>query len=177
MKTKTAGEIMIPLDKYPHIPYWFTIRQCVAEIHHAELEVGGRKSLARAVLVFDEKYRLLGMVRRRDILRGLEPESIISGSRAKHPKKLFEAPPDPELLEISYETLLKEVPEKADQPVSVIMAPIENKLEADDHILKIIYEMSESRQSMLPVMKDNIVVGVVRTVEIMNEISKILEVD
>ena len=32
MESKTAGDFMIPLDKYPHIPYWFTMREAIAII-------------------------------------------------------------------------------------------------------------------------------------------------
>ena len=76
MATKRAGDVMIPLEKYPHIPHWFTIRQAVAEMKKSVLEIGGQKSLPRSLLVFDEKYHLLGTVRRRDILRGLEPKFL-----------------------------------------------------------------------------------------------------
>ena len=76
MEIRRAGDIMIPLDKYPHIPYWFTMRQALAEMEHTEFDIGGRKSLPRVVLVFDEEYNLLGIVRRRDILRGIEPDYL-----------------------------------------------------------------------------------------------------
>ena len=32
MEAKRAGDIMIPLDRYPHIPHWFTLRQAIAEL-------------------------------------------------------------------------------------------------------------------------------------------------
>jgi len=70
MAFKEAGDFMIPLDEYPHIPYWFSLRQTIAELENAELDIEGKKSLPRWVLVFDEKYQLMGTVRRRDILRG-----------------------------------------------------------------------------------------------------------
>ena len=58
-----AGDFMIPLDKYPHIPYWFTMRQTIAELENSELDINGRKSLPRVVLVFDEKYQLMAKPR------------------------------------------------------------------------------------------------------------------
>ena len=78
MEMKRAGDIMIPLDEYPHLPYWFTLRQATVELEKSEVEIHGRKSLPRAVLIFDEKYQLMGMARRRDIMRGLEPEFLMS---------------------------------------------------------------------------------------------------
>ena len=73
MEAKRAGEIMIPLDKYPHVSRTSTIRETIAIMETSQLESGGRKSLPRTVLVFDEAGQLVGTVRRRDILRGLEP--------------------------------------------------------------------------------------------------------
>lgn len=176
METKTAGELMIPLDNYPHIPYWFSIRQAAAEIHHSSLEINGRKSLARAVLVFDEEYKLLGMVRRRDIIRGLNPEKELE-KPSKHSRSYVDIHTDPELLEISFNSLVNKLPEMADKPVSDIMTPVKTTLNSDDHIMKIIYEMNEHKASMLPVMEEDVVVGVVRTVEVMNEIVHLLEIE
>jgi len=52
---KTAKDIMIPLEDYPHIPYWFTLRQAMAIIREAAIKFEGAFE-PRAVLVFDEKY-------------------------------------------------------------------------------------------------------------------------
>lgn len=175
MKTVTAGDIMIPLDKYPHIPYWFTVRQAIVEIQHSVLEVNGKKSLARAILVFDEEYKLLGMVRRRDILKGLEPERFF-GKHAHYSKHLFEIEPDANLLEMSYEQIQNTINEQAEIKVSNIMVPTEHTVEIDDHLLKIIYEINHNNYSMIPVLKKDVVVGVIRTVEIINEIAKQLHI-
>ena len=175
MKTVTAGEIMIPLDKYPHIPYWFSIREAVAIIHHSELDIQNKKSLARAVLVFDKEYKLLGLVRRRDILKGLDPENLLV-TKSDNSKKLFDVAIDPNLLEVSTDRLINTIKENAETPVSQIMQPINSTVNYDDHLLKIIYEIDLSGTSMIPVMKDDVVVGVVRTVEVLNELVDILDV-
>ena len=168
---KTAGELMIPLDKYPHIPYWFTLRQAMAEITNSEIEIDGQKSLPRIILVFDEKYRLMGMARRRDIMRGLEPEFLSKGS-ADYSKKLFDVEVDPNLSEISYDRLLKTLRERAETPISTVMVPIAKTVNHDDHITKIIYEMVSSDLSLLPVLKDDKVAGVVRSVDVFREIAR-----
>ena len=74
---KTAREIMVDVFEYPHIPYWFTLRQAAGIIRNTLL--GGEKHVQPlVVLVFDEKYNLVGMANLRDIMRGLE--SLWSGS-------------------------------------------------------------------------------------------------
>jgi CBS-domain-containing membrane protein len=168
---KTAGELMIPLDKYPHIPYWFTLRQAMAEIANSELEIDGKKSLPRIILVFDEKYCLMGMARRRDILRGLEPEFLSKGP-SDYRKKLFDVEVDPNLSEVSYDRLLKTLRERAELPISEVMTPIVKTVAYDDHITKIIYEMVSNDLSLLPVMKDDKVAGVVRSVDVFQEIAR-----
>ena len=176
METKIAGELMIPLDEYPHIPFWFTIKEAIAMLHHSELVINGRKSLPRAVLVFDQEYKLLGMVRRRDILRGFDPDNLF-GVHANYSKKLFDIEIDPNLLEVAFDKLIDTVKGKADLPVSEIMIPIEHTLDYNDHLTKIIFEIDKVKTSMIPVIKDDVIVGVVRTVEVLEEIVKILEVD
>ena len=173
MDLKRAGDLMIPLDKYPHIPYWFTLRQAIAEMEKSEIEVQGRKSLPRLVLVFDETYKLLGMVRRRDLLRGLEPDFL-----AKRPldyrKKLFDVKVDPNLSLLSPDELLQGLRERAEHPVREVMLPIQVTIEYEESLLKVIYEMVDHNLSLLPVMKGEKVVGVVRSVDVFHEIALIL---
>ena len=176
MRFITAGDAMIPLDKYPHIPYWYTLRQAMVEMEKSEIEIHGRKSLPRVVLVFNEAYQLLGMIRRRDILRGLEPNFLLI-QPLQYRKKLFDVEVDPNLSLLSSDKLKKGVLEQAERPVSDVMIPADHTVDFDDHIFKVIYEMNEHNLSLIPVLKDKRVVGVVRTVDIFHEVAKdILEI-
>ncbi|MBD3257290.1 CBS domain-containing protein [candidate division GN15 bacterium] len=168
-----AEDVMIPLDQYPHIPYWFTLRQAMVEMERSELEINGRKSLPRMVLIFDEKYRLMGMARRRDILRGLEPE-FLRDKPLQYRKKLWEVETDPDLSELSYDKVLEDCRRLAEQPISEVMIPIQATVRHNDHIVRVTYEMNKHNLSLLPVMKDNAVVGVVRSVDIFHEFAKII---
>jgi CBS-domain-containing membrane protein len=172
-RIKRVGEVMIPLDSYPHIPYWFTIRQAIVEMEKHELDVGGRRSLPRVVLVFDEKYQLMGTVRRRDILLGLEPKNLVS-KPLEYRKKLFDVKIDPNLSEISYDKMLRGIKEQAERPVNEVMQEIKASVDVDDHIVKAIYEMVSNNVSLLPVLKAGRVVGVVRSVDLLHEIAQLL---
>ena len=171
---KKMGELMIPLDEYPHVPYWFSLRQVMAVMEKSELyhDVHGRKSLPRFVLVFDEAYQLLGICRRRDVLRGLEP-SFMDGKTAPF-RKLFEVKADPNLSEFSSDKVVKGMREQAERPVSDVMMPIQATVDVEDHVMKAISEMVENNLSLLPVLRDNKVVGVIRSVEVFHEISKLI---
>ena len=173
MEVKRAGDLMIPLDEYPHIPYWFTLRQTIAELENSVLEIEGRKSLPRAVLVFDEKYQLMGTARRRDILRGLEPEFLTDKSLSAR-KEMFSYKVDPNLSELSYEHLLGDIRKQAERPVGDVMQPVVASVDFDDHMIKVIYEMVEHNLSLLPVMKEKKVVGVVRSVDLIQEAARFL---
>jgi len=166
MNIKKAGDVMIPLDSYPHIPFWFTLCQAMAEMEKAEFDVGGRKSLPRCVLVFNEAYELLGAVRRRDILRGLEPEALAD---IILPQVLKKSP------QVSDPKVSKKIAEKLQRPVSDVMRPIKDSVEHDDNVIKVICRLVSRNLSFIPVMQDGQVVGVVRTVELIRELSSICD--
>ncbi len=176
MRLVTVGDVMIPLEKYPHIPYWYTLRQAIVEMEKSEIDMHGRKSLPRVVLVFNESDQLLGMVRRRDILRGLEPKFLLANP-IQYRKKLFDVKIDPNLSLLSSDKLIKGILEQAERPVSDVMIPVEHMANYEDHIFKVIYEMNEHDLSLMPVVKDNHIVGVIRSVDIFHEVSsQILEI-
>lgn len=173
MAATTAGDIMIPLDQYPHIPYWFTLRQAIAEMEKSTLEIEGRQSLPRALLVFDEKYSLLGIVRRRDILSGLEP-SFMHATPVPQRRKLFDVDIDPNLIDLLSDFGVQAIREHAKRPVSEVMSPIEGTAKVGDHMGKIIYTMLQKDLNLLPVLKEGSVVGVVRSVDVFREIAKLV---
>lgn len=173
MELKRAREIMVPLDHYPHIPYWFTIRQAMAEMETAEISVRGRTSIPRVVLVFDETYRLMGFVRRRDILRGLLP-SFLGEQKPKSQRAAFDMVADPNLSEVFSEEEANEIRNLADQPVSTVMNPIVLTVDQDDHVLKVIHDIVVNNYYMLPVVEDGKVVGVVRSLDVLHEMAKLV---
>jgi CBS-domain-containing membrane protein len=170
MAGRKAEDIMIPLEQYPHIPYWFTLRQTVVEIEKSVIEINGRKSLPRALLVFDEKYDLVGIVRRRDILRGLEPEFLRTMS-VPHRRQMFDIEADPDLVDFSTGKVGQEMREQSSRPVSEVMQSIVSTVECEDHLAKIIYKMLTHDLNLLPVLRGEEIVGVVRSVDVFHEIA------
>ena len=113
------------------------------------------------------------MVRRRDILRGLEPQ-FLEQKRQSYPRKLFHVKTDPDLLELGNGKVAGRIKDRAERPVGDVMQPIKITLQHDDHLMKIIYEMVENNLSMIPVLEDGSVVGVVRSVDVFDEVSKLV---
>lgn len=170
---KRVRDVMIPLDRYPAVRDTATLREAVSAMEGAELEVDHRKSLPRVLLVFDAIEVLVGYVRRRDIMMGLEPKYLLV-QPLEYRKKLFDVAVDPNLSELSYDRMIKGIREQASRPVSDVMRPIEAVLQADDHIMKAIYEMVSQDLTLIPVVDKKQLVGVVRSVELFHALVQVL---
>lgn len=173
MPRKLAQDLMIPIDSYPHVQYWITLKDAIREFESHQIEVAGKYSLPRVLLVFDDEDNLVGMVRRRDILRGLEPNFLRTMS-IPHRKQLFDMEVDPNLVDLSTGTIRNAMQSQANQPVSEVMQPIGSTVDYDDHMAKIIYKMVSRDYALLPVIKDGSVIGVVRSVDVFHEIAKLI---
>ncbi len=95
-KSKVVKDLMIDVFEYPHVPYWFTIKQAIMVIKKSV--IGTEKCIhPMAVLVFDEKYNILGTLALNDILKGLESKEKVERpvSEVMVPAKFFIEPDDP----------------------------------------------------------------------------------
>ena len=173
LETLRIGDIMIPIGDYPSISPESTLKEAIEKMEQSQLEVSGRTSLPRVLLVLEFTGELVGTVRRRDIMRGLEPRHLVT-QPLNYRKKLFDVSIDPNLSELSYESMVKGVREQAKQPVRSVMRPIQIALDHSDHIIKGVYEMVGYGMTLLPVMQDGKVVGVVRSVELFRELAHIV---
>jgi Mg/Co/Ni transporter MgtE len=95
-KGKVVKDFMIDVFEYPHVPYWFTVKQAIMVVKKSL--IGTEKCIhPLAVLVFDEKYNILGTLTLKDILKGLESKEKAERpvSDVMVPAKLFVEPDDP----------------------------------------------------------------------------------
>ena len=167
-------DIMVPLAQYPCIPDTHTLRQAMEDMGKVQILRKKQASLPRTALVFDEDFAdLLGMLRRRDIMRGLEPTFLASGSM-EYRRKLFNVEIDPNLSELSYDRIIARIRTRATRLVRDFMVPIKATINHDDHLMKAIYEMVDRNTSLLPVLKKDEVVGVIRSVDVLDEIAHII---
>ena len=173
LETLRIGDIMIPVGDYPTVTPENTLKEAIKKIEQAQLEVDGQKSLPRVLLVMEATGELAGTVRRRDILRGLEPKHLVT-QPLNYRKKLFDVSIDPNLSELSYETMVKGIHEQANKPVRAVMRPIQIALDYSDHIIKGVYEMVGYGLTLLPVLQKGKIVGVVRSVELFRELAHIV---
>jgi CBS domain-containing protein len=161
---KKVKDLMIPLEDYPHIPYWFTLRQAMAIVREAASK-GESPFEPRALLVFDEKYQLMGMLTLRDIITGLEPIFLQETSLVK---------PDPDLTVLTGDLLGPNLKEHSQRPVSEVMSPIQITVDASAPIFKALYLMIKENVGRMPVIQDNKVAGMIRLSDLFNEIAKMV---
>lgn len=150
-KHKNLKDLIIPLSDYPHMPYWGTLREAVAQLNVA-YETGHH-----TVLVFDEAYKLVGMLSQKDILRGLVP---------KFAEHYSEGVP------IFWDDLLTSAGEKRlTLPIKEFMSRVKSTGSADDSVLKAAHVLLQENAYLLPVMEEGKLIGVARMGDIFHEIT------
>jgi len=148
---KKIRDLIIPLSEYPHMPYWGTLKEAIVQLNVAY------ETDHHTVLVFDEAYKLVGMLHQKDILKGLEPKF------AQHYNSG---------VPIAWDDLLKSSGEKRlSLAVKEFMSEAMVKLEANDSILKASHLMLQNDVFLLPVMEENKLIGVVRMGDLFHEIT------
>jgi CBS domain-containing protein len=155
---KIVKDLMIPLEDYPHVPYWFTLNQAVILVREAAIKYEGSFE-PRAVLVFDEKYGLLGILTLKDIVRGLEGD-ILGG---------------PGGAALSWQDLVgPELRRQAQKQVSEIMSPFKVTVASSDSLVKALSLMLQENVERIPVLEGDRVAGLIRLADLFQEISEAL---
>jgi predicted transcriptional regulator len=166
---KKVKDLMIGIFDYPHIPYWFSIEQDM-KIIKASFIKEKKYIEPLAILVFDEKYNLLGTLTLKDILRGLEPRFMRSTEKAQG---YIQEETDLSLIWDSLFT--RESKDLAQKPVSEIMIPAKYFVDPDDPIAKAAYLMIHDELLLLPVLEaKKKFVGLVRMIEIFDELTNVI---
>ncbi len=137
------------------------------------IEANDRSTLPRVILIVSPQGRLEGMVKRRDILRGLEP-GFMQKRTIKYSKKWFDINVDPDLSTLSDTRILQSIRKNASRCVVEVMQPIVTKVAHNDTFLRIISEMVEHNCSLIPVLDAEKVVGVVRSVDVLHQIAPLV---
>ncbi len=163
---KKVKDLMMGVFDYPHIPYWFSIEQAMKIIKVSFIKE--KKYIEpMAILVFDEKYNLVGTLTLKDILRGLEPRFMRATEKAQGYVQ------EEKELSLIWDTLFtKESKDLAQQTVNEVMNPAKYFVEPEDPVSKAAYLMIHHNLILLPVLENKKkFVGLVRMIEIFDELS------
>lgn len=172
--TSFARDLMIPVDAYPYVGPEATLADAISSLTGAQIERRGKLSLPRFVLVIDEG-RLTGLVRRRDIMRGLLPE-FLTQVEERHAESEFDFEPglDLDLADLFRDDAHRVLGRNLGLPVDRVMQPIGRTVSPEAGLLDLVTEMIQNEAHILPVVADEQVLGVVRTVEVLNRVRRML---
>jgi len=162
----TAKEIMIDVFEYPHLPYWFTIKQAVGVIRKSLIKTD-KCVHPKIIFVFDEKYNLIGYLPFEAILRGLE--SILAPAAAANTDAALVD--EASLAMFKTGLLGREAKHYAEKSISEVLVPIQAFLSPDDSVVKAARLMLRHNSMALPVLESNQkFVGVVRMMDVFDEL-------
>ena len=166
---KSAGELMLPLDAFPYIPYWYTLRQALAELEVAGDRRDPHGHLPWAILVFSAQNQLLGIVRLRDILARLKPGPA---GKLRNVAPLPEVAADPNLQRLSFspEKALAELRGQSERQIIDFMTPIRETVDVNDFALLVIHLMIDRDLTYVPVVRDASIVGILYAEDVLREV-------
>ncbi len=169
MEPKTARDVMVPLEDYPHLYDNQTLREAVRQLDNTQIQVGGRTSMPRILMVLDENSHLVGMVRRRDILRGLEP-SFHTDIEATQTELSIPSDIDPNLAELMSEDDSARLSHRLDRPLSEVVREVPGQVNADDSLMKVVREIVGNDTHVAAVIENDTVVGVARSLDVLRAV-------
>lgn len=167
MLKNRVRDILVPLTEYPNIRDTASLRDAFSVLQDAFAK--GRRY--RHILVLDDSGHLVGLLGIRDILHGIFPDYLRSDEH-RH----FEGPhPEfPALTVIWQETYAATCKEAASNRVKSFMDKVRATIKQDAPLTLAAYLMVINDISMLPVVDDSRVVGVIRMVDVFNNAAEVI---
>jgi CBS-domain-containing membrane protein len=170
----TARQIMLSLDDYPRALASQSLRDGMALLDGYQIQRGGQFSMARVLLVFDDDNKLLGLARRRDILRGLEP-AYHGEMDAPHPEAHPQQEIDPNLSGLVGPEDIERIERRLNNPLGKVVRQIPGHVAASDPLMKIIRELVGKDTHIVAVVDEyGEVVGVTRSLDVVRAINEAL---
>lgn len=166
MREKKVSELMTKIEDYPRIPHSFTVMEAMEEF------VRYANKGYRHILVFDEKFKLAGLLSIRDMLRNMEPKLFKPDI---HDKFQGFMPVDDALLAMMWEdTFFSDCRKQMQKNIIDILPSVKIvTVEPDTPLISALYIMMKDNVNALPVMRKDVVIGVIRLIDIVGEILSI----
>ena len=150
-KIKNLKGLMIPITDYPHMPYWATLEEAVVLLNFSY------ETAHDTILVFDESYRLMGVLDQKEILKNIHPGFS---------KLSLEKISDKWEKLISTHNL-----DQLKKPIKDFITPFNIIVDVEDHVLKAAHLMLKHDIDLLPVKESEKIAGVVKMHDIFHEIA------
>jgi CBS domain-containing protein len=170
---KTAADLMLPISEYPHVPETLPIREALLALGASSVVSSeGHLVVPRYLLVVDDADRLVGVVNRRALLKGLIP----AYASLKRASSITAALPYTEALSASaplWSTLFSpSAIAAARKPVGSVMVPTRVSVCHDDTVDNVVSAMLQHDVDLIPVTEGSRIIGVVMMTDVFDNVSE-----
>jgi len=173
----TARDVMLPPEKYPHCRLSCTIREAIVAVSASAIKLqDGYIMLPRYVLVLDDGDRLVGVVSRRELLKGLIPHLQDDRETEAHIKQLVPfGGTMPSELRIRWTSLFSRAAIEASKaPIQSVMVPIKGTVQVDDSLSTVISTMLYHGVDLVAALDGKKVAGVVLMTNIFDIVAQFI---
>jgi cytidylate kinase len=172
-----ARDVMLPPERYPHCRLSCTIREAIVALSASAVKLqDGYIMLPRYVLVLDNKDRLVGVVSRRELLKGLIPHLRDDRNTEARIKELVPFGGSmPAELSIRWTSLFSRPAIEASRaPIQTVMVPIKGTVQIDDTLSTVISTMLFHGVDLVAVLDGEKVAGVVLMTNIFDIVAQFI---
>jgi CBS domain-containing protein len=173
----TARDVMLPPENYPHCGLSCTIREAIVALSASAVKLqDGYIMLPRYVLVLDDDDNLVGVVSRRELLKGLIPHLHEDREAAAHIKELVPFGGSmPTEMSIRWTSLFsRPAIEASTAPIQSVMVPIKGTVRVDDTLSTVISTMLYHGVDLVAVVDGKRVAGVVLMTNIFDIVAQFI---
>jgi len=175
-QSKRVSDVVIPISSYPHVYERNTVGETLGAIGGSSVKLeDGYLVQPRYVLVLDENNALVGVVSRRDLLRGLGLSPQQRALADAHGTFDHMAPYDDfsQSLTDDWVTLFgPSAVRNAGEPVHTVMAPIKGAVSLSDDLSGVVGTMLKMGIDLVPVLLDGRAVGVVLMTDVFDQVAE-----
>jgi CBS domain-containing protein len=168
-REKNIGDIMVSLEKFAAVSSGAGFKEVVSAMKRAlAAGEGGVPKGLDTVLVYENNL-LVGFISFEDVLNAIEPQFLKGGTyRGWTVNKEWAIP-------VFWEGLFTDrCIEATGKKAKEIMKPVEFEVETGDPLIKAVYGMTKNNTKNVPVVREGLVVGIVRSEDLFYEISALV---
>ena len=174
---------MIPLEEYATIHQDASLYDAVLALENAQEEYcrPGRRYLHRAILVYDDKGKIVGKLSQLDILRGLEPKykMISGGERPIHVRQFSDTFLQSMVRQFAFwDKPLSAVCKKATEMKAkdCMYIPTEGEyVQADDTLDMAVHQLVMGHHQSLLVVREERIVGILRLTDVFKHVANAMK--
>ena len=173
MNTKTAKELMVPLDEYPLVDSQATVLDAVIILDESRRAMEPGRQPYQAVLVADRNGRIVGKLGQLALLRALEPGSQVARDQSTLEKAgvsdtVMQTALDH--MRVLQRTLSRMCLAGASLPVTTVMHAFNEHIDIDTPICEVIHHMVNWKTLSILVTEKVRPVGLVRLSDVCDEV-------